>query len=109
MKNKTEIRIIPFGLRQEETLVQIAKTMNNLETIVEDVFRGINNSIQQRRTELNRLKVRSESLNEKVNALSDAGKNSAITLYADSQFPRQRQQGKNDDRSIRKTSNIIVR
>lgn len=89
-ENRIQIPIIPYGLRPEETIVQIATALRNIDSVTTDVFQQIENNIDRFRNHLSGLKKRSEVVAAKVDQL--AGRNVATTVYSHNKFPT-----KNDD------------
>lgn len=83
--SRIKIPIIPYGLRQEETIVQIATALENINSVVTDVFQQIENNISRHKEYLTTLQKRSAIIESKVNKL--AGKNVTTTLYSPHKFP----------------------
>lgn len=83
--SRIKIPIISYGLRQEETIVQIAAALDNINSVVTDIFQQIENNISKHKEYLSTLQKRSAIIESKVNKL--AGKNVTTTLYSHHKFP----------------------
>lgn len=86
--SRIKIAIIPYGLRQEETIVQIAAALDDISSVVTDVFEQIENNIRKHGEYLNSLKKRTSTVASKIDEL--AGKNVTTALYSHHKFPVER-------------------
>lgn len=82
---RISIPIIPYGLRQEETIVQIATVLDNIDSLVTNIFQEIERNIHKHREYLISLQKRGKIISAKVDKL--AGQNVATTVYSHYKFP----------------------
>lgn len=82
---RISIPIIPYGLRQEETIVQIATVLDDIDSLVTNIFQEIEANIHRHREYLISLQKRSKIIAAKVDKL--AGQNVATTVYSHYKFP----------------------
>lgn len=85
MEGIYKVNLIPSDLTMEETVLQIANTLDNLNGIVDDVFTRVMDRIKQNTDKTNRLKERIEVSRLKVEKL--AGMQKAIKVFSSSKYP----------------------
>lgn len=79
------VSIIPQNLSKQETIVQIAEVLNHLTNITEDIFKRVNNRIENNNKILNDLQERVNTVNSKINKLKGAKK--ATQVFSSSKYP----------------------
>lgn len=79
------VNLIPSDLSTEETILQIADTLDNLNGIVEDVFSRILTRIKQNTDKTNKLNERIEASRCKVEKLT--GMQKAIKVFSSAKYP----------------------
>lgn len=85
MEGIYKIDLIASDLSTEETILQIANTLDNLNGIVDDVFTRVLNRIQQNMQKTNKLNKRIESSRSQVEKLT--GMQKAIKVFSTSKYP----------------------
>lgn len=85
MEGIYKVNLIPSDLSTEETVLQIADTLDNLNGIVEDVFSRILTRIKQNTEKTNNLKKRIDVSRSKVEKLTGVQK--AIKVFSSAKYP----------------------
>ena len=76
---------IPPDLRREETILQIADSLDYLEKVANDVFTRISNRVAENRTKLQQVNDRVSLAQARVDKLK--GSNKATKVFASSKYP----------------------
>ncbi|XP_018321109.1 WASH complex subunit 1 [Agrilus planipennis] len=79
------VPVIPPNLRREETIVQIADTLEYLSNVTNDIFNRINNRIESNTRKLASIQERVNIADSKVEKL--AGEKKAIQIFSSSKYP----------------------
>ena len=79
------VRTIPPDLRREETILQIADSLEYLEKVANDVFTRISNRVAENRTRLQKVNDRVSLAQARVDKLK--GSNKATKVFASSKYP----------------------
>ncbi|XP_037949480.1 WASH complex subunit 1-like [Teleopsis dalmanni] len=82
------VPIIPPDLRHEETIIQAAYALDNMQTTINKVFEKIDNRIQQNSNKVNELSERITKAQLKIKSL--VGSKKAIKICAPARFPSSR-------------------
>lgn len=85
MEGLYKINLIPNDLSVEETVLQIADTLDNLNGIVDDVFKRISNKIKINVEKTSKLQERINISRTKVEKL--AGTQKAIKVFSSAKYP----------------------
>lgn len=85
MEGIYKVNLIPSDLSTEETILQIAETLDNLNGIVEDVFARLMRRIAQNTDKTKKLKERIETSKTKVEKLT--GMQTAIKVFSSAKYP----------------------
>lgn len=85
MEGVYKVNLIPSDLSTEETVLQIADTLDNLNGIIEDVFARLMRRINQNTEKTNKLKERIEISKSKVEKLT--GMQTAIKVFSSAKYP----------------------
>lgn len=85
MEGLYKINLVPCDLSTEETIMQIADTLDNLNGIVEDVFARLNRRVEQNTEKALKLSQRVESSRAKVDKLT--GIQTAIKVFSSAKYP----------------------
>lgn len=85
MEGIYKVNLIPSDLSMEETVLQIANTLDNLNGIVDDVFSRVMARIKQNTDKTTKLKERIEASRTKVEKL--AGMQKAIKVFSSAKYP----------------------
>lgn len=85
MEGIYKIKLVPSDLSAEETVLQIADSLDNLNGIVDDVFARLANRIKQNQDKTNRLKQRIDVSRAKVEQLT--GMQKAIKVFSSAKYP----------------------
>lgn len=85
MEGIYKINLIPNDLSMEESILQIAETLDNLNGIVEDVFARVSLRINQNMDKTHKLKQRIEISKNKVTKLT--GMQKAIKVFSSAKYP----------------------
>lgn len=80
-----KINLIASDLSAEETILQIADTLDNLNGIVDDVFSRILTRIQQNMLKTSKLNERIDTSRAKVEKLT--GMQNAIKVFSSAKYP----------------------
>jgi WAS family protein 1 len=76
---------IPPDLRREETILQIADSLEYLEKVANDIFTRISNRVSENRTRLQKVNDRVALAQARVDKLK--GSNKATKVFASSKYP----------------------
>ncbi|XP_058808671.1 WASH complex subunit 1 [Phymastichus coffea] len=87
MPERIEISVIPQDLRQEETIVQIAEALDNLEFAVSHIFDSINKRITENVERISAIRTRAAKLQGKINYLQTNLNLKAVKLYSAAKYP----------------------
>lgn len=85
MEGIYRINLVPSDLSTEETILQIADTLDNLNGVVNDVFARLMTRIEQNVDKTNKLKDRIEISRKKVETLT--GMQKAIKVFSSAKYP----------------------
>lgn len=85
MEGIYKVNLIPSDLSTEETILQIADTLDNLNGIVEDVFARLMSRIDQNVEKTAKLNERIEICRNKVEKLT--GMQKAIKVFSGAKYP----------------------
>lgn len=85
MEGIYKIKIIPNDLSMEETVLQIADALDNLNGIVDDIFTRISNRIELNTNKTRKLQERIDASRTKVEKL--AGMQKAIKVFSSAKYP----------------------
>lgn len=85
MEGIYKVNLIPSDLSTEETILQIADTLDNLNGIVEDVFARLVSRINQNMVKTAKLNERIEISRNKVEKLT--GMQKAIKVFSGAKYP----------------------
>lgn len=85
MEGIYKVNLIPSDLSTEETVLQIADTLDNLNGIVEDVFTRLMSRINQNMEKTAKLNERIEISRNKVEKLT--GMQKAIKVFSGAKYP----------------------
>lgn len=85
MEGLYKINLVPSDLSIEETILQIADTLDNLNGIVDDVFERLSNRIKQNMDKTTKLNERIEISRSKVEKLT--GMQKAIKVFSSAKYP----------------------
>lgn len=85
MEGLYKINLVPSDLSMEETILQIADTLDNLNGIVDDVFARLSSRIKQNMDKTIKLNERIEISRCKVEKLT--GMQKAIKVFSSAKYP----------------------
>lgn len=85
MEGIYRINLVPSDLSVEETILQIADTLDNLNGIVDDVFARLTTRIKQNMDKTAKLNDRIELSRSKVEKIT--GMQKAINVYSSAKYP----------------------
>lgn len=85
MEGVYNIKMVPSDLCTEETILQIADSLDNLNGIVDDIFDRLMTRIQQNLDRTANLMKRIDVSKDKVDKL--AGMQTAIKIFSSSKYP----------------------
>lgn len=85
MEGIYKIKLVPSDLNVEETILQIADTLDNLNGIVDDVFSRLTARIKQNMDTTSKLHARIEASRCKVDKLT--GMQKAIKVFSSAKYP----------------------
>lgn len=85
MEGIYKINLVPPDLSTEETILQIADTLDNLNGVVDDVFARLMGRIKQNIDKTNKLTERIEISRKKVETLT--GMQKAIKVFSSAKYP----------------------
>lgn len=85
MEGLYQIKLVPSDLTVEETILQIADTLDNLNGIVDDVFARLTMRIEQNTDKTRKLYERIEASRFKVDKLT--GMQKAIKVFSSAKYP----------------------
>lgn len=85
MEGIYKINLVPSDLSVEETILQIADTLDNLNGIVDDVFARLTTRIKQNMDKTMKLHERVEMSRSKVEKLT--GMQKAIKVFSSAKYP----------------------
>ncbi|KAI5651706.1 WAHD domain of WASH complex domain-containing protein [Phthorimaea operculella] len=85
MEGIYKVNLIPSDLSTEETILQIADTLENLNGIVEDVFARLSKRIQNNMNKTTKLKERIDISRSKVEKIT--GMQKAIKVFSGAKYP----------------------
>lgn len=85
MEGIYKVNLIPSDLNTEETILQIADTLDNLSGIVDDVFARLMSRINQNMEKTTKLNERIEISRNKVEKLT--GMQKAIKVFSGAKYP----------------------
>lgn len=84
------IPTIPYDLRREETILQIADALEHLEKVANDVYARISSRVAENRTRLQKVNDRVSLAQARVDKLK--GSNKATKVFASSKYPAEDEQ-----------------
>ncbi|KAJ8682477.1 hypothetical protein QAD02_018269 [Eretmocerus hayati] len=87
MPEKIKICIIPQDLRQEETIVQIAEALDDLNFAVSHIFDSINERIRNNTNRLHDIQSRAAKLQGQLNHLQTNLNLKAVKVYSAAKYP----------------------
>ncbi|XP_012268668.2 WASH complex subunit 1-like [Athalia rosae] len=87
MQGHVEIGIIPHDLRQEETIVQIADALDNLDAAVSNIFGCIDERLSENAKKLINIKNRAVRLQSSLDHLQNNMNLKAVKLYSAAKYP----------------------
>lgn len=79
------IPLLPYDLGYEETILQLIKSLDCLDKVVECVYDHVRGNIKSQKTEIVKLNDKLNNITHKVNLLSNSKK--TIQVYSSSQYP----------------------
>lgn len=85
MEGIYKINLVPSDLSVEETILQIADTLDNLNGIVDDVFTRLTTRIKQNMDKTMKLNERIEISRSKVQKLT--GMQKAVKVFSSAKYP----------------------
>lgn len=87
MPEKIEVDVIPQDLRHEETIIQIADALDNLEFAVSHIFNCINNRISENGKKLDTITSRAEKIHGQLEYLQTNLSLKAVKMYSAPKYP----------------------
>lgn len=87
MPNRTEIGVIPDNLRHEETIVQIAEALDNLDSAVNYIFESIDKRLLQNGQRLSNVKDRATKLQDRLKYLQTNLNLKAVKMFSAARYP----------------------
>ena len=85
MQSVYKVPVLPQNLRKEETIVQIAESLNYLQEVSNDIFMKVNNRIKENEECLLEITNRIKETSNKISKISGAKK--AIQVFSNSKYP----------------------
>ncbi|XP_050427628.1 WASH complex subunit 1 [Adelges cooleyi] len=80
-----DVPLIPYDLGYEETLLQLIKSLDYLDKVVESVYDHVRGNIRSQKCEIDKLNNKLSTITNKVQHLSQINK--SIQVYSSSKYP----------------------
>lgn len=85
VNNEAYIPLLPYDLGYEETILQLIKSLDCLDKVVECVYDHVRGNINSQKSEIVKLSDKLNNITHKVNLLSNSKK--TIQVYSSSKYP----------------------
>lgn len=79
------IPLLPYDLGYEETILQLIKSLDCLDKVVERVYEHVRSNINAQKSEISKLNGKLNDITDKVHRLSNTKK--SIQIYSSSKYP----------------------
>jgi len=79
------IPLLPYDLGYEETIIQLIKSLDCLDKVVECVYRHVKDNINKQKSEIVKLNSKLNNIKDQVHRLSDTKK--SVQVFSSSKYP----------------------